>query len=66
MAQSLSSILIHLIFSTKEREPLISPSVETDLHSFMAGILKDMQCPALTIGVRPDHIHILFALARTA
>jgi REP element-mobilizing transposase RayT len=65
MAQSLSSILIHLIFSTKHREPLVTPKVEGMLHAYMAGILKAMQSPALTIGGMPDHVHILFALART-
>jgi putative transposase len=65
MAQSLSSILVHLIFSTKNREPLIRPSVEPRVHEFMAGIFRDLQCPALTIGSMPDHVHILFSLART-
>jgi putative transposase len=65
VAQSLSSILIHLIFSTKHREPLIAAQVEPTLHAYMAGILKEKQCPALTIGGMPDHAHVLFALART-
>ena len=65
MAQSLSSILIHLIFSTKHREPLVTAQVEPALHAYMAGILKEKQCPALTIGGMPDHVHVLFRLART-
>jgi REP element-mobilizing transposase RayT len=65
MAQSLSSILIHLIFSTKHREPLVTPKVEKALHAYMAGILKGIQCAPLKIGGMPDHIHVLLALART-
>jgi REP element-mobilizing transposase RayT len=65
MAQSLSSILIHLIFSTKHREPLVVPKVEEAPHAYMAGILKGMQCPTLTIGGMPDHVHVLLAPART-
>jgi putative transposase len=65
VAQSLSSILIHLIFSTKHREPLITAKVELALHAYMAGILRQKQCPALTIGGMPDHVHVLFLLART-
>jgi REP element-mobilizing transposase RayT len=65
MAQSLSSILIHLIFSTKNREPLVTAEIEPVLHRYMAGILKEKHCPALTIGGTPDHVHVLFTLART-
>jgi len=38
MPQSLSSILIHLIFSTKNREPFLTPEVETELYPYMAAI----------------------------
>lgn len=65
MAQSLSSIYIHLIFSTKHREPLITAPFDIDLRSYMAGILKAKHCPAITIGGMPDHVHVLFLLART-
>ena len=65
MPQSLSSVLVHLIFSTKHREPLITPTIEPSLHACMATILKDRHSPALTIGGMPDHIHILLSLSRT-
>jgi REP element-mobilizing transposase RayT len=65
LPQSLSSILIHLIFSTKHRESLVTEQVEAALHAYMAGILQEMQCPALTIGGMPDHVHVLFLLTRT-
>jgi REP element-mobilizing transposase RayT len=65
VAQSLPSILVHLIFSTKHREPLVTPQVESALHAYMAGILRAKQCPALIIGGMPDHVHALFMLART-
>ena len=66
MAQSLSSILVHLIFSTEHREPLVTATLEPALHSYMAGILKRIHCPAITIGRMPDRVHVLFTLARTA
>jgi REP element-mobilizing transposase RayT len=65
MAQSLSSILIHLIFSTKYREPLVTPTIEPRLHAYMAGTLNSRGCPTLTIGGMPDHVHVLFLLGRT-
>jgi REP-associated tyrosine transposase len=64
MPQSLSSVLIHLIFSTKNREPFISTSVERDLHRYMAKIFRALESPSLTIDGTTDHLHILFSLSR--
>jgi len=65
MAQSLAKIYIHLIFSTKNREPVIGDGIRADLHSYLAGICRDLDSPALEINTEPDHAHILFALSRT-
>ena len=65
MPQSLSSILIHLVFSTKNREPFITPVIESELHPYMATILRDHNSPSLVIDGTMDHVHILFALGRT-
>ena len=42
MPQSLSSILIHPIFSTKHRQPFITPQIEVELHPYMASIFRAM------------------------
>ena len=65
MAQSLSSILVHLIFSTKHRQPFISEDIEKELHPYLATIFKRLKSPSLAIGGTDDHIHILFSLSRT-
>jgi REP element-mobilizing transposase RayT len=65
MAQSLASILIHLVFSTKMREPFITPEIEPELHKYLAMIFRECKSPALLVGGDKDHIHALFALART-
>jgi len=65
MSQSLAKIYIHLIFSTKNREPVIADDVQTALHSYLAGIFRDLESPAIEINTEPDHAHILFALSRT-
>lgn len=65
MPQSLSSILVHLVFSTKNREPFITPAIETELHPYMATIFREYNSPSLIIGGTGDHIHALFALGRT-
>jgi REP element-mobilizing transposase RayT len=65
MPQSLSSILIHLVFSTKLREPFITPEIEPELHAYMAAIFRECKSSPLLIGGTQDHIHALFVLSRT-
>jgi len=64
MSQSLSSVLVHLVFSTKNREPFITPAIETELHPYMATIFRELKSPALAIDGTSDHVHVLFSLAR--
>ncbi len=64
MPQSLSSILIHLVFSTKNREPFITPAIETELHPYLATIFRALKSPSLCIDGTADHVHVLFSLAR--
>ena len=61
----LSSILIHLFFSTKNRAPLITEASEIDLHKYLATIFRACDSPALLVGGDCDHLHALFALSRT-
>jgi putative transposase len=65
MPQSLSKILVHLIFSTKHRELTINDMVRPHLHAYLVGILDNLKCPSLQTGGTNDHVHILFALGRT-
>jgi len=60
--QSLSAILIHLVFSTKNREPFITPAIERELHPYMAKIFRALKSPSLAIDGTADHVHILFSL----
>lgn len=64
MSQSLSKLYIHLTFSTKGRQPLIYNTIQSDLHSYMAGTFKRYESPALIINSVPDHIHALFRLSK--
>src|SRR3989440_6595705 len=64
MSQSLSSIFVHLVFSTKNREPFITPVVKAELHPYMAKILRELKSSSLAIDGTNDHVHILFSLAR--
>jgi len=64
MGQSLVKNYIHLVFSTKHRQPLIHPPVEEELHSYLGGICKNIGCQPIKVGGYTDHIHMLFMLSQ--
>lgn len=64
MGQSLVKNYIHLIFSTKLRQPLIHPPVEAELHRYLGGICNNLECPVIAVGGYSDHVHILCMLSK--
>lgn len=64
MPQSLSKNLVHLIYSTKNREPLLHSEIRHDLFAYQSGILNQLESPALVIGGVADHVHTLFCLSK--
>jgi len=64
MSQSLVKNLVHLVYSTKHREPLIPKEHQAALFAYKAGIFKQWESPALVIGGMEDHVHALFALSK--
>ena len=67
MPQSLSQILVHIIFSTKERRPFLRDiAVRSDLHRYIGGVANGADCHAHIVGGVEDHVHLLCVLARTA
>jgi putative transposase len=66
MSQSLSRILIHVTFSTKNRDrSLAYPELREQLNAYTVGILRNLECPALQVGSVIDHMHFLFLQSRT-
>jgi putative transposase len=66
MPQSLSQIYLHLIFSTKAREPFLADDgIRTEMHAYLATVMKEYDSPALVVGGTADHVHILSMLSRT-
>jgi putative transposase len=65
MPQSLSNILVHLVFSTRDRTPNLSPSLQAELHPYIVGVFRNFDCPSLQVGGTDDHVHVLFRLSRT-
>jgi REP element-mobilizing transposase RayT len=66
MPQSLSAVYIHLVFSTKNRRPLLrDETIRESLHAQLGAISRSLDCPPLLVGGVEDHIHLLARLART-
>jgi len=59
MAQSLTKIYIHIVFSTKYRERILDKTIRPKLYGYLNGICKNMECPAVIIGGYTDHLHLL-------
>jgi len=65
MPQSLVMIVAHLVFSTKNRSPVLFPQVRPALYAYMSGILHQQTCRAIIIDGVEDHVHILCSLSKT-
>lgn len=65
MSQSLANVLIHVVFSTKNRMPFIQADIEDELYAYLATACRSLGCPALKVGGTEDHVHLLCSLART-
>lgn len=62
MGHSYSSCLVHLVFSTKNRQRLISPELQDRLWPYLGGIAKQNDMTALAIGGTQDHVHMLVCI----
>jgi putative transposase len=66
MPQSLAKIYLHIIFSTKNREPfLANHDIRNEMHAYLGGTCKHLGCPVLSVSGVSDHVHICCMLSRT-
>jgi REP element-mobilizing transposase RayT len=65
MSQSLSKVVLHIIFSTKNREPWLDSKVRPRMHVYLATICRDLVAELAHIGGTADHVHIV-TMPRTA
>lgn len=66
MSQSLAKILVHTVFSTKERRPFLQErTVREEMHRYLGGILSKLDCQPIIVGGVEDHVHLLCAFSRT-
>jgi putative transposase len=65
MGQSLSRILLHIIFSTKNRFAfLMDKDIQLQMHAYLASVFNENDCKAIEVGGTGDHVHILCLLSR--
>lgn len=64
MGQSLVQNYLHIIFSTKNRQPLITKSIEPELHGYIGRICNRLGCQVIKVGGYTDHIHLLCRLSK--
>jgi REP element-mobilizing transposase RayT len=65
VAQSLARVLVHLVFSTKNRVPVLHPDIRQEQFPYLAVTLTNNDCPSLRVGGVADHVHLFFGLSRT-
>ena|SRR5262249_62229060 len=65
MPQSLSKVILHIVFSTKDREPWLSLDVRARMHAYLATVCRDLGAEVVRVGGVADHVHIVTTLPRT-
>ena len=59
MSHTSGNILLHFIYSTQGRRPLIKSEFRADLFAYLGGIIREMDGIALIVNGTADHIHML-------
>ena len=64
MSQSLSEIYLHIVFSTKYREPVLHKTIQPDMWSYIGSMCNKLECLPVKVGGYYDHVHILCRLSK--
>jgi REP element-mobilizing transposase RayT len=64
MPQSLTKVYVHIVFSTKDRHPLITNKIKAELYDYLGGICKNLECNPVRVGGYYNHIHVLCILSK--
>ncbi|NLE36580.1 MAG: IS200/IS605 family transposase [Pirellulaceae bacterium] len=64
MAQSLHVVGVHLVFGTRCRRPMLDSTVRPGLFNYVAGVLHNLECRAVTVGGVEDHVHVACLLTK--
>jgi hypothetical protein len=65
MAHTFTHLVIHALFSTSGRRPILHAELRPKVFSYMAGIIKHLKGQPLLVNGPNDHVHLLFVLPPT-
>src|SRR5439155_10079278 len=65
MPQSLSQVIVHIVFSTKDRQKWLGAAISPRMHAYLATVCRDHDCEAYRVGGVVDHVHLAVRLGRT-
>ena len=65
MAETYASLYVHLVFSTKDRQPTLHADFRERIWRYLGGIARGEEMRAIEVGGAADHIHALLSLAPT-
>ncbi len=65
LPHTFANLRTHVIFSTKDRMPLFTPDLRTDLLAYLGGIVRNLHGKLIHSNARPDHVHCLLSLPPT-
>ena len=66
MSQSLTKLSTHIVFSTKYRQPLIDAVIEDELHAYLGGVCKIMDCIPVKVGGYRPYSHIMYPFEKSS
>ena len=64
MAQTLTCLRLHVVFSTKNRLPMITPEIEPELYAYLGGIMRNFDSHCLAAGGTSNHLHLLISQSK--
>ena len=62
MGRTFTNLLTHIVFSTKNREPLIVPELKAELYAYLGGLTRELKGKSYSINGTSDHVHVLISL----
>jgi REP element-mobilizing transposase RayT len=65
MPQSFANVLIHLVFSTKDRRAYFGPPISAELYAYLAAVVRNAGCECCHVGGAADHVHLAIRFSRT-
>jgi len=64
MAQTLVCLRVHVVFSTKDRQPMITPEIEPELYAYLGGVMRNLGSRCLAAGGTNNHVHLLVSQSK--